>query len=114
MAAGGPRVAAPGVHFLHGADRAVLDPLDRLAMPLARAAEVAHLRRDARFLCDARHQTRLTDVVRERLLAIDVLARLHRENRDVGVQVVGRGDEDGVDGLLLLEHDPEVFVTAHL
>ena len=114
VVAGGPRVAAPGVHLLHGADRAVLDPLDRLAMPLARAAEVAHLRRHPCLLRDARDETRLTDVVRERLLAVDVLAGLHREDRDVRVQVVGRGDEDGVDGLFLLEHDPEVFVHRAL
>ena len=109
-ALGGSRIAAPGVHLAHGANRAVLDPLDRLAMPLARAAMVAHLRRHARLLRDARDQTRLTDVVRERLLAVHVLAGLHREDRDERVQVVGRGDEDGVDRLFLLEHDPEVFV----
>ena len=71
---------------------------------------VAHLRRDPGLLRDAGDEARLTDVVGERLLAVDVLAGLHRQDRDVRVQVVGRGDEDGVDGLLLLEHDPEVFV----
>jgi hypothetical protein len=79
-------------------------------MPFARAALVTHLCRYARLLRDARHEACLTDVVGEGLLAIHVLASFHRENRDEGVQMVGRGDEDGVDRLLLLEHDPEVFV----
>ena len=108
--AGVARPAGPGMHFSHGADRAVLDPLDRLAMALGGAALVAHLRRDPCLLGDARHETRLTDVVGERLLAVDVLAGLHRGDRDERVQVIGRGDQDGVDRLLLLEHDPEVLV----
>ncbi len=111
---GRPRIAAPGVHRAHGADRAVLDPLDCLAMPFARAAVVAHLRRHPGLLGDARHEACLPDVVREGLLAVDVLASLHRDDRDVRVQVVGRGDEDGVDGLFLLEHHPEIFVRRAL
>ena len=104
------RRAAPGVHFTHGADRAVLDPLDGLAMPLARTAVVTHLRRDLGLLRDPRHDARLTNVVRERLLAVHMLARLHRKDGDVRVQVIGGGDEDGVNRLFFLEHDPEVLV----
>ena len=107
---GGARRAAPGVHFAHGADGAVLDPFDGLAVPLARAPVVAHLRRNPRLLRDARHEACLSNVVRERLLAVHMLARLHRKNGDVRVQVIGGGDEDGVDRPFFLEHDPEVFV----
>ena len=110
----GPRIAAPAVHFAYGTNRAVGDPLYGLAMPLARAAVVAHLRRDFRFLRDACHEAGLPDVVRERFLAVDVLAGLHRQDRDVGMEVVGRGDEDGVDRRFLLEHDAEVFVRRAL
>ena len=46
----------------------------------------------------------------QRLLAVDVLPGLHGDDRDVGVPVVRSGDEDGVDVLLLLQHDPEVLV----
>ena len=79
-------------------------------MSFAGPAVVAHLRRDARFLRDLRHEARLADVVRQRLLAVHVLAGLHRENRDVRVQVIRCRDENRVDRLLLLEHDSEVFV----
>ena len=67
-----------------------------VATPVSRATRAI----DARF----------GDVVRQGLLAVDVLARLHRRDRDVGVEVVGGGDEDGVDRLLLLQHHPEVLV----
>ena len=79
-------------------------------MPFTRAAVVSHLGRDARLFGYARDESRLANVVRERLLAVDVLPRLHSENRDEGVQVVGSGDEDGIDRLFLLEHHPEIFV----
>ena len=39
----------------------------------------------------------LVDRVGHRLFAVDVLAGLHRVDRHLGVPVVGRGDQDGVD-----------------
>ena len=106
------RRAAPGVHLADGTDGAVPDPLGGLAMPLGRAALVAHLRGDARLPGDPGHGAGFRDVVGQRLLAVDVLAGLHREDRDVGVEVVRGGDEDGVDRLLLLQHHPEVLVDG--
>ena len=91
-----------------------LQPLDGEAMSFARVALVAHLRGDARFLRDACHEACLTDRVRQRLLAVDVLAGLHREDRHVRVQVIGSRDQDRVDRLLLLEHHSEVFVHRAL
>ena len=52
--------------------------------------------------------------VRQRLLAVDVLAGPHHGHRDRGVRVVRRGDDDGVDVLLLLEHLAEVEVELGL
>ena len=44
---------------------------------------------------------------------VDVLARLAGENRHPGVPVVGRGDHDGVD-FLVVEHAPEVVFELWL
>ena len=53
--------------------------------------------------------------VRERLLAVDVLARADRGHRGDGVDVVGRADGDGVDVLgLLVEQLAEVLVAPGL
>ena len=79
-------------------------------MALGGAALVAHLGGDARLRRDPGHRPRLPHVVGQGLLAVDVLAGLHREDRGVGVEVVRSGDQDGVDRLLLLEHHPEVLV----
>ena len=61
-------------------------------------------------LGDLSDQARLPDVVRQRLLAKDVLASAHGENRHVGMQMIGRGAEHGIDGGLLFQHDAEVLV----
>ena len=42
--------------------------------------------------------------MRQRLLAIDMLAALDGLHRREGVVVIGRGDDDGVDLLHLVEH----------
>ena len=43
----------------------------------------------------------LVDRVRHRLFAVDVLAGLHGVDRHLGVPVVGRGDQDDVDVLVV-------------
>ena len=57
--------------------------------------------RTARVSCDR---------VGQRLLAVDVLAQADRHQRRDGVRVVGRGDDDGVEVLALVEHLAEVDV----
>ncbi len=53
--------------------------------------------------------------VRERLLAIDVLAGADGGHGGHGMDVVGRADADRVDVIgLLVEHDAEVFVAPGL
>ena len=47
------------------------------------------------------HGQRLGDGQRQRLLAVDVLAGLHGLDGDLGVPVVGRGDQDAVEGLVV-------------
>src|SRR5207248_4789668 len=91
----------PGVDLAHRADRPGRDPLDRTADALGRVPLVAHLRGDAGLLRHLGDVPGLPEVVGQRLLAVDVLARAHGDGRDVGVQVVRRGAQDGVDRLLL-------------
>ena len=105
------RPVRPAVHFVHLADRAVLDPLLDQADALARAPLVAHLGDDLVLARGLGQRPRLGHRARQRLLHVDVLAELHRRHRDDGVGVVRRRDDDGVDVLLLLEHHAEVLVA---
>ncbi len=95
-------------------DGAVPDPLGGLAVSFAGASVVSQLCGDSCLLGDLGDEPGLPDVVGERLLAVDVLAGLRGEDRDVGVKVVRGGDQDGVDRLFLLQHDPEVLVDGAL
>ena len=53
--------------------------------------------------------------VRERLLAVDVLAGADGRHRRDGVNVVGRADRDGVDVFgFLVDHLAEIFVAPRL
>ena len=61
-------------------------------------ALVAHLGGDAYFFAASRIGTGLGDGVGEGLFAVDVLAGFHGGQGDEGVEVVGRGDGDGVEG----------------
>ena len=58
-----------------------------------------------------RNLSRLQDVVRERLLAIDMLFEAHRADAHVGVQMIGRGAENRIDGLLLLQQVTKILVS---
>ena len=105
--------AVVGVHVLEVADEAVADDHDC-------RAELAHLRPAAL------HRTRLEDAAvlllggddlaglvdgeRERLLAVDVLAVLHRLDADVGMPVVRRRDAHRIDRRVL-EDVAEVRAT---
>jgi hypothetical protein len=75
---------------------------------------VAHLGDDARAARRFLQHAGLVHRPGERLLHVHVLARVHGGQRDDGVQVVGRGDDDRVDVLLLREHLAEVHVAPGL
>ena len=93
------------------ADRAGPDQLGQQPGLFARLALVAHLRGDLGLLGDLAHLAGLVDRVRQRLLAVDVLAHLHGHDADHGVQVVGRGSHHRVDVLLGFEHLAEIGVV---
>jgi len=48
------------------------------------------------------------------LLDIDMLADVHTRESDGGMHVIGSGDDDGVDVLLLVEHDAIIVVALGL
>jgi hypothetical protein len=56
------------------------------------------------------HSAALADIVRQRLLHVDILAGLAGEHGHAGVPMVGRGDMDGVD-VLALQQTPEILVS---
>ena len=89
------------------AQHARADDLDDPVIVLAGVDQVAHLGDALGLLGRVDHRPALGDPVRQRLLAIDVLAGLAGEDGRDRVPVVGRGDDDGVD-VLAVEHLAEV------
>ena len=79
-----------------GADVAARHELARLAEAAVLPVLAAHLERDAARLRHAHHLLSLAHAERHRLLAVDVLAGLHRGDRDDRVPVVRRDHHDGV------------------
>ena len=99
------RPVRPDVDLAHLADRAGPHVLDRRPRIVPGVALVAHLRGEP--ACSApclRELARLGDRPGQRLLHVDVLAEIHRGQRDRRVHVIRRRDDDRVDVLLLVEH----------
>jgi hypothetical protein len=91
------------VHLGHFADGTGLNPLAGEADAFAGMALIAHLRDAVGFLRDITHRTRFGDGVGERLLDIDVTPGTHGHDAGRRMDMVRRGDEHGVDVLLLLD-----------
>ena len=79
------------------ADHPGLDPLVGEPGALGGVPLVAHLGGDAGRARGLGQLAAFVERVRQRLLAVDVLARADRRHRRDGVDVVGRADRDGVD-----------------
>ena len=94
-------VAVVAVDVLDVADEAVADDHRGRAELAAGALPGAGLEDALELLLGRHDELRLLDAVGEGLLAVDVLAGLHRLDGHVGVPVVGRDDDDHVDGLVL-------------
>ena len=74
-------------------------------------ALVAHLRGDLGLGRAPGELPRLGHRPGQRLLDVDVLAEIHRRQRDGRVHVIGRRHDHRVDVLLLLEHPAVVLVA---
>ena len=105
-----PGLAAPRVRFADLADDPALNELHRRAVLRVGVDLRAHLRDERRMgRGDGAELTGFVDIVRQRFLAVDMLAVVEGRHRRRGVGVVGGGDMDGVDRAgELVEHLPEV------
>ena len=100
--------------FAHLADGTGLDELHRQAILGRRMNLDAHLRDELLLPRELGELAALVDVVRQRLLTIDVQAALHGRHCHRRVHVVGRGDVDGSEALFLVEHLAPVGVDAQV
>ena len=92
---------------------AILDVLDGLLHGRTAAvhrADLDHLAIPSRGL---HHPASFPDGVRRRLLDVDVLSSLQRPDRRQRVPVIGRGDDHGVD-VLVVEHAAQVLDEVRL
>jgi hypothetical protein len=98
------------MHLLEGADRAGPDHLGDPASLFTGLTEISHLRGHLGLARDLADHAGLINAVRERFLTVNMLAEFHGHGRRDGMDVVGGGDEHGVDVLLRLQHLAEVGV----
>ncbi len=105
------RAIGPDVDFADFADGAGPDVFDCGACFVEGMPLIAHLRGEFGFLGAAGEMAGFFDTPGERLLHVDVLAEIHGGRGDGRVHVVGRGDDDGVDVFLVLEHVAVIFVA---
>lgn len=95
------------------ADGSRANPLDYPPVVLAGVVHGAELDGRAGRPGHFGQQTHLADVVRERLLAVGVLSHFERRHRGSRVNVVGRGNQDGIEVIgLSLEHPAVVKVLG--
>ena len=87
------------------------DVFDGGARIVEGVALVAHLRGDFGLFCALGHFASFFDRPGERLLHVDVFVKIHGRKSDGSVHVIGGGDENGVNILLLFEHPAIVLVA---
>ncbi len=97
--------------FAHVADGAGPDVFDGGARVVQGMPLVAHLRGNLGVFGAARELASFFDRPADRLLHIDMLAQSHGGQGNRCVHVVRRGDHDGVDVLLVLEHIAIVLIA---
>ena len=96
-----PAFAAPDMHFGDRADDAGFDDFDNPPIVALGVNLRAHLRDAIVFCGQFLNHARFVHGMRERLFAIDMLVEAKRRRRRDGMDVIGRGDHDGVNVLLL-------------
>src|SRR5690242_2214666 len=96
-----PGVGVPGAPQIRLADDPLADRLDQLDGTRGGALLRAHLDDALMLALRLDEQLALMRVVPARFLHVDVLAGLHGQQRRRRVPVVGRGDHQGVHGLVL-------------
>jgi hypothetical protein len=102
------------VNLFDLADGSILNDANRLAISAAGMNLDAHLCHELLLVRELREPARLVDVVRHGLLAIHVFAELHRGHGHRRVHVIGDGDVDRVNGLLLVEQLAPVLINLYV
>src|SRR5262249_45890377 len=97
-----PGAADPHMRFGDGPDRPALDHFDDEPVIVAGVDLRPHLRRELGFGSGFADDARLPDVMRERLLAVDVLAQLQRRHGGERMRVLGRADDYRVELLCVV------------
>ena len=103
-AIGATRSFAPDVCLTHRTYRTVGYPLAFEAVPLPGLARVSHLRSYLGRLGSLRDGTSFINGPCKRLFTVNMFAHLDGHHRDDSVQVVRRGDENGINMLFLFQH----------
>jgi hypothetical protein len=98
------------MNLAHRADGARPNHFAQPAVAFARMPLVAHLRNHSVFARRQRQLARFPDRVRQRLLAINMFARRHRQHRRRPVLMIRDGDAHRVQRLLLVHHHPVIPV----
>ena len=111
MGASHLRSAIVAKDFADITDHTRSNRFDRLANAVTRMTLIAHLRNNLVALAGFEESSRLPDVVRERLLRVDMNTALHGSKRSGEMRVVRRRDDHCIDLLVhLVEHHAEVIV----
>ena len=90
--------AKAGLHRTHLAHRAIVQQGQQVARLRLKPPRVGLQQHHAVLALSGKHGLRLGQAQRQRLLAQDVLALRRRLDSPFGVQAVGQGDVDGVNG----------------
>ena len=108
-----PGRSRPAVDPFHFANPARLNQLHGSPVKLVGMDLIAHPGNDSNIFSNLRDLSRLPDIVSERLLAIDMLAHLHRHDGAVGMHVVRSGNRHRVNLVALLgEHLPKILIDG--
>ncbi len=105
------RAVGPNVHFANFANGTGLDVFDGGARVVGRMTLITHLRGDLGFLGTPRELAGFINGPGKRFLHVDVFAESHGCKGDRRVHVVGGGDENGVNILLVFEHVAIVLIA---
>ncbi len=96
---------APDMHAANRPEDAGLHEFDDPAIVVTRIVNLrAHLRDDALPGRRLHHHAHLVHRMGQRLLAVDVLAGTHRQDRGRRMMMIGRRDQHRLDVLLLVDH----------
>ena len=113
LADAGARLEAQAPRHVDLPEPAILDVLDGLPHGWAAAVHRADLDHLAVARRRLDHPASFPDGVRRRLLDVDVLSGLQRPDRRQRMPVIRRGDDDGVD-VLVVEHAAHVLDEVRL